>query len=137
MQQLLAFAEASYDLVILDAPVILGFADGLQLASLCQGVVMVSRLDKITQADLTQAVTILGQANAIGIVANGYRGGTKQDKGYHRNGHIPTPAGSRPNILNMARSRLPKRLPNHSSRPTSEPTLKPTSKPTPPLPSQS
>ena len=93
MQQLLAKAEAKYDLVILDAPAILGVADGLQLASLCKGVVAVSRLDQTTQADLTRAVAILNQVNTVGIVANGYQGEKGGEERHHQNGHVATSAG--------------------------------------------
>ncbi|MEO1402191.1 MAG: polysaccharide biosynthesis tyrosine autokinase, partial [Cyanobacteria bacterium J06635_1] len=41
MRQVLEKAEASYDLVIVDAPAISGLADGLQLASLCKASIMV------------------------------------------------------------------------------------------------
>ncbi len=73
MRRLLALAESSYDLVVVDAPPMVGLADGLQLASLCEGVMLVSRLDQVTQADLTAAMTLLRQVNTVGMVANGYR----------------------------------------------------------------
>lgn len=74
MQRLLSSAENHYDLVILDAPAILGVADTLQLASLCKGVVMISRLDQTTQTDLTEATALLSQLNTIGMVVNEYQG---------------------------------------------------------------
>ncbi|MEA5465670.1 GumC family protein [Leptothoe sp. PORK10 BA2] len=86
MQQFLTKAEASYDLVIVDAPAISGLADGLQLASMCSASVMVSRLDRITQDDLTHAITMLNQVNTIGIVANGHRENSRPDRLYERNG---------------------------------------------------
>ncbi len=86
MRSFLERAESDYDLVIVDAPAILGLADGLQLASLCQASVMVSRLDHTTQSDLTQAVTILSQINTIGIIANGYQESNYQDPPYTLNG---------------------------------------------------
>ena len=90
MRRLLEKAEAKYDLVIVDAPVISGLADGLQLASLCKASIMVSRLEHITQADLTHAMTILNQVNTIGIVANRHREANLSDKLYERNGTLPT-----------------------------------------------
>lgn len=93
IQRLLAGAEAHYDLVVLDAPPVLGVADSLQLASLCKGVVMVSRLDRSIQADLTEATKVLSQINTIGIVANGYRGDIGKDGLNHRNGHAAVPTG--------------------------------------------
>ncbi|MEB3355881.1 MAG: polysaccharide biosynthesis tyrosine autokinase [Synechococcales bacterium] len=89
--QLLAYAETNYDLVILDTPVILGSADALQLASLCKGGVMVSRLDRITQADLTQAMGVLSKVNMVGVVANRYRGGSRQDGVHHADSAIAAP----------------------------------------------
>jgi len=86
LTQLLAYAETNYDLVILDTPVILGSADALQLASLCKGGVMVSRLDRITQDDLTQAMTILSKVNMVGVVANKFRGNHRQDGLRHSDG---------------------------------------------------
>ncbi|NEQ51437.1 MAG: polysaccharide biosynthesis tyrosine autokinase [Leptolyngbya sp. SIO3F4] len=82
MRYFLEKAEVSYDLVIVDAPAILGLADGLQLASMCKASVMVSRIDRTTQADLTQAVTILSQINTIGIVANGHHDSNHLDAPY-------------------------------------------------------
>ena len=73
MKELIAEFERQYDLVVFDTSALLGRVDALQVASLCKGVVMVSRLDQITQADLTQAITLLARVNALGIVANSCR----------------------------------------------------------------
>ncbi|MEM6450983.1 MAG: AAA family ATPase [Cyanobacteria bacterium P01_D01_bin.105] len=70
MKELIAKLERQYDLIIFDTSAVLGRVDALQVASLCKGVVMVSRIDQITQADLTQATTLLSRVNALGIVAN-------------------------------------------------------------------
>lgn len=78
MKTLLTRCEADYDLVVVDAAAVLGLVDALQVASLCQSVVMVSRLDKVTQTDLTQATAALDRVNPLGIVANGYRGDIKR-----------------------------------------------------------
>ncbi|MEO0456096.1 MAG: polysaccharide biosynthesis tyrosine autokinase [Cyanobacteria bacterium P01_A01_bin.114] len=86
MRQIIEKAESSYDLVIIDAPPMSGLADGLQLASLCKASVMVSRLERITQADLTHAVTMLSQVNTIGIVANRHRESSRPERLYDRNG---------------------------------------------------
>ena len=86
MQQVLDKAEASYDLVIVDAPAISGLADGLQLASLCKASVLVSRLDLITQGDLDHAMAMLNQVNTIGIVANWHRESSRTERPYDRNG---------------------------------------------------
>ena len=106
MQQLLTYAQSSYDLVILDAPVISGLADGLQLASLCGGVVMVSRLDRITQADLTEATVALDQVNGIGIIANGYRGGAKSNNIYNHKSNLKPPTGGPSKVWHAIRGVL-------------------------------
>ena len=73
MKELIAEFERQYDLVVFDTSALLGRVDALQVASLCKGVVMVSRLDQITQANLTQAIALLARVNALGIVANSCR----------------------------------------------------------------
>ncbi len=70
MKDLIANFERQYDLIVLDTSAVLGRVDALQIASLCKGVVLVSRLDQITQADLSQATALLSRVNALGIVAN-------------------------------------------------------------------
>ena len=73
MKKLMEAFEQSYDLVLLDSPPILGTVDAIQAASYCSGVVMVGRLDKVTQSELGQATARLSKLNAIGIIANGAR----------------------------------------------------------------
>ncbi|ESA38666.1 capsular exopolysaccharide family protein [Leptolyngbya sp. Heron Island J] len=86
MRQVLEKAEKTYDLVIVDAPAISGLADGLQLASMCDASILVSRLDRITQTDLTHTMAMLDQVNTIGIVANGHRENHRSMRLYERNG---------------------------------------------------
>jgi len=106
MRQVLTYAEGNYDLVILDAPAILGLADGLQLASLCKAGVMVSRLDRITQADLSRAMTILSQVNTVGIIANGYRGDALSNGVYTHDDAAVMTANGTPKVLHALRSML-------------------------------
>ena len=73
MKKIIEAFEQSYDLVLLDTPPILGTVDAIQAASYCSGVVMVGRLDKVTQSELSQATVRLNKLNAIGIIANGAR----------------------------------------------------------------
>ncbi len=73
MKDLVAMFTSRYDLVLLDTPPILGMVDAVQVASLCSGSILVGRLDRVTQADLTQAVDRLSKLNLLGIVANGSR----------------------------------------------------------------
>lgn len=106
MQRLLTLAEEIYDLVIVDAPAILGLADGLQLASLCNAGVMVSRLDRITQADLSRAMTILSQVNTVGIIANGYRGDALSDGVYTHDDATAMVTEGTPKVFHALRSML-------------------------------
>lgn len=71
MGELMRVFEQTYDLILLDTPPILGMVDALQVGSFCSGVVMVGRLDRVTQSELTEAIAMLNQLNAIGVVANG------------------------------------------------------------------
>jgi polysaccharide biosynthesis transport protein len=65
-----AFAQ-SYDLVVMDTPPVLGMVDAILAASLCDGVVMVGRIDQATRAEQKEAVSLLSKFNVLGIVANG------------------------------------------------------------------
>jgi succinoglycan biosynthesis transport protein ExoP len=66
--------EKDYDLVILDSCAVLGVVDAIQTASLCEGVAVVARLDRVSQSSLIQAATALNGLNVIGIVANEVKG---------------------------------------------------------------
>lgn len=71
MAELIAEVEPRYDLILWDAPSVLGTVDVLQMAWRCCGVVMVARLDGVTQAELTQAISAIERSKLLGIVANG------------------------------------------------------------------
>jgi polysaccharide biosynthesis transport protein len=73
MKELLKRFEQTYDLVLVDAPPILGTADTRILAGYCHEIVMVGRMGQLTQSDLMQAQEILSHWNLIGIIANGVR----------------------------------------------------------------
>ena len=70
MRQLMTIFERNYDLILLDTSPVLGTVDVLETASFCDGVVLVERIDQITQTELNQATTMLKKLNVIGIVAN-------------------------------------------------------------------
>ncbi|BDI14732.1 hypothetical protein ANSO36C_05340 [Nostoc cf. commune SO-36] len=70
MKELIKLFEQSYDLVLIDAPPILGTVDARIVASFCNGIVMVERMGKVTKTELTQAIEILSKLNLIGIIAN-------------------------------------------------------------------
>ncbi|WP_427160050.1 GumC family protein [Aliinostoc sp. HNIBRCY26] len=70
MKELIELFEQSYDLVLIDAPAILGTVDARIVASLCNGIMMVGRVGWVTQTEVTQAVEILNRLNLVGIIAN-------------------------------------------------------------------
>ncbi len=71
MAQLMAGFEENYDLVLLDAPPVLGLVDAILTASSCRSVVMVASIGKVTRTQLSQATAMLSRLNLIGVVANG------------------------------------------------------------------
>ena len=74
MRELMARFEQTYDLVLVDAPPVLGMVDAILAASFCSGVVLVSRIGHVTKTELTQATAMLSKLNVIGVVANGASG---------------------------------------------------------------
>ncbi|HEY9669349.1 MAG TPA: polysaccharide biosynthesis tyrosine autokinase [Coleofasciculaceae cyanobacterium] len=80
MGELIAAFEQKYDLVLLDAPPVLGPVDAILTASFCRGVVLVARIGKVTRTELAQATTMLSKLNMIGVVANGVE--SSSTKGY-------------------------------------------------------
>ena len=69
---LLAEAESEYELVILDAPPLLGFPEPLQLAAAVDGVLVISLAGKTSRKAVTTVVNTLKrlQANVLGLVLN-------------------------------------------------------------------
>ncbi len=71
MMQLMAAFEENYDLVLIDAPSVLGLVDAMLTASSCRSVVMMASIGKVTRTQLNQATKMLSKLNLIGVVANG------------------------------------------------------------------
>jgi polysaccharide biosynthesis transport protein len=71
MAELMMECEASYDLVIVDAPPILGIVDTVMISSLCSGVVLVERIGRLHRQDLFQAAAVINRLNVIGVISNG------------------------------------------------------------------
>jgi polysaccharide biosynthesis transport protein len=71
MQKLMTGFEQNYDLVLLNAPPVLGMVDALLVASCCRGVVLVTRIDRVTKTALTETTAMLNKLNTIGLIANG------------------------------------------------------------------
>ena len=71
MMELMSAFEENYDLVLIDAPSVLGMVDAILTASSCRSVVMIASIGKVTRNNLAQATAMLSKLNLIGVVANG------------------------------------------------------------------
>jgi polysaccharide biosynthesis transport protein len=82
-----------YDLVILDSPPVLGFAECLQMATAADGVLVISRAGETKRKAVAEVISVLNRlrANIIGVVLNQVGQETSADGysyyGYYRNGH--------------------------------------------------
>jgi capsular exopolysaccharide synthesis family protein len=82
-----------YDLVILDSPPLLGFAECLQMATAADGVLIISRAGETKRKAVAELVTVLNRlrANIVGVVLNQVSQNTSSDGysyyGYYRYGH--------------------------------------------------
>jgi polysaccharide biosynthesis transport protein len=74
MAELMVEFEANYDLVLIDAPPILGLVDTVIVASFCRGVILVERIGRVNRKDLIQAAAIMKRLNVVGLVTNGVDG---------------------------------------------------------------
>src|SRR5712691_925831 len=65
-------ATREYDLVVLDAPPLLGFAEPLQMATIVDGVIVVARAGDTSRKALSSVVATLARlrANLVGVVLN-------------------------------------------------------------------
>ncbi len=72
LQQLLDEACFQYDLVILDAPPLLGFAEPLQMATVVDGVVVVTRAGETNRKAVASVIQTLHRlrASVLGVVLN-------------------------------------------------------------------
>jgi len=82
MRDIIATFEDTYDLVLLDAPPLIGMVDAMLTASRCNGVLLVGRINQVTRAELIQATTMLSKLNVIGVVANGTQYQTRSSTPY-------------------------------------------------------
>ncbi|MEA5575263.1 polysaccharide biosynthesis tyrosine autokinase [Anabaena sp. UHCC 0451] len=71
MIELMTAFEENYDLVLIDAPSVIGMVDAMLTASSCRSVVMVASIGRVTRNHLAQATSMLSKLNLIGVVANG------------------------------------------------------------------
>jgi capsular exopolysaccharide synthesis family protein len=72
LAELVEEATREYDLVVLDAPPLLGFAEPLQMATAVDGVIVVARAGDTSRKALSMVVTTLARlrANLVGVVLN-------------------------------------------------------------------
>ena len=72
LQELLDEAGFQYDLVILDAPPLLGFAEPLQMATVVDGVVVVTRAGETSRKAVASVIATLNRlrATVVGVVLN-------------------------------------------------------------------
>jgi capsular exopolysaccharide synthesis family protein len=85
LKEILRQAEAEYDLVIVDAPPILGFPEPLQMAAAVDGVVMVAVAGETNRKAIDLALTTLRRlrANVLGLVLNEITSDTSDGYYYH------------------------------------------------------
>ena len=74
-----------YDLVILDAPPLLGFAEPLQMATATDGVLVITRAGETRRKAVSGVLAALHRirANVIGVVLNQVKHDTADDYGYY------------------------------------------------------
>jgi capsular exopolysaccharide synthesis family protein len=75
LDELLEEARGEYDLVVLDAPPLLGFAEPLQMATIVDGVIVVTRAGSTSRKAVGSVLATLRRlrANILGIVLNDVR----------------------------------------------------------------
>ena len=75
LDKLLGEAEKEYDLVIVDAPPLLGFAEPLQMAAVVDGVVVITMAGQTNRKAVESVLTSLKRikTNVIGVVLNEVR----------------------------------------------------------------
>jgi polysaccharide biosynthesis transport protein len=75
LRSILDEAEREYDLVVIDSPPLLGFAEPLEIAALADSVIIVARAGRTNRTAVASVVEQLKRvrANVIGIVLNGVR----------------------------------------------------------------
>jgi capsular exopolysaccharide synthesis family protein len=77
-----------YDLVILDSPPLLGFAECLQMATAADGVLIISRAGETRRKAVAEVISVLNRlrANIVGVVLNQVSRNTSSD-GYSYYGY--------------------------------------------------
>ena len=75
LEEVLEQASAEYDLIVLDGPPLLGFAEPLQMATIVDGVIVVTRAGETSRKAVGNVLSTLRRvrANILGIVLNDVR----------------------------------------------------------------
>lgn len=86
LAELLEQASTEYDLIIVDAPPIGGFAETLQMAALADGVILVTRAGETQRQLVRQAIAMLQRVRAtlLGLVLNEVNEQTSEYHYYYR-----------------------------------------------------
>ena len=95
-----------YDLIILDAPPLLGFAEPLQMATAADGVLIVSRAGETKRKAVAGVISALSRlrANVIGVVLNQVKKNTSD--GYSYYGYYEPVLLQQPRILILQSSTM-------------------------------
>jgi capsular exopolysaccharide synthesis family protein len=86
-----------YDLVLLDSPPLLGFAECLQMATAADGVLIISLAGETRRRAVAEVISVLNRvrANIVGVVLNQVSHNTSSDGysyyGYYHYGHYQKP----------------------------------------------
>ena len=85
LAQLLDEAAREYDLIVLDAPPLLGFAEPLEMATAVDGVVVVTRAGRTPRKAAASVLAMLARlrANTLGLVLNEVRRDTSESYYYY------------------------------------------------------
>jgi Mrp family chromosome partitioning ATPase len=72
LSEILEEASSDYDLVVLDAPPLLGFAEPLQMATAVDGVIVVARAGQTSRKAVASVLATLNRlrAKVVGLVLN-------------------------------------------------------------------
>jgi capsular exopolysaccharide synthesis family protein len=85
LAEILEAAAAEYDLVLLDAPPLIGFAEPLQMAAAVDGVLIVACAGKTERAAVARVIETLGRVRApiVGLVLNQVHRGLSDSYSYY------------------------------------------------------
>ena len=114
-------ASLEYDLVILDAPPMLGFAEPLQMATAVDGVVVVARAGETPLTAVRGVIATLNRlrAKVVGVVLNEVHSETSRYYYYYGNYHKYYGAGQRkePGMMPPRSGACPRPCARQSLRP--------------------